>query len=56
MTETQPSTRQALRSEHAGATEQHRAHTTIDHILERLSPMELPAKEAFESYLRISHA
>jgi site-specific recombinase XerD len=52
MTETQPSTRQALRSEHAGATEQHRAHTTIDHILERLSPIELPAKEAFERYLK----
>ncbi len=52
MTETQPSTRQALRSEHAGATEQHRAHTTIDHILERLSPIEVPAKEAFERYLK----
>ncbi len=52
MTETQPSTHQAVRSEHAGATEQHRAHTTIDHILERLCPLELPAKEAFENYLR----
>jgi site-specific recombinase XerD len=52
MTETQLSTYQALRSEHAGPTEQHHAHTTIDHILERLSPLELPAKEEFERYLR----
>jgi len=52
MTETQPSSHQALRSEHAQLTEQHRARTAIDHILERLSPLELPAKEAFEHYLR----
>ncbi len=30
----------------------HRARTTIDRILERLSPLELPEKEHFESYLR----
>jgi len=52
MTETQPSTYQPLGSEHAGPNEQHRAHTTIDHILERLSPIEVPAKEAFERYLK----
>ena len=51
MTETQSNTHQAIRSDHAGPTEQHRAHTTVDHILERLSPLELPAKEAFERYL-----
>ena len=52
MTETQSSTYQAIRSDHAGPNEQYRAHTAIDHILERLSPLELPAKEAFEHYLR----
>ena len=46
MTETQPSTHQSVKSESAGPTEQHRAQTPIDHILERLSPLELPAKEA----------
>jgi site-specific recombinase XerD len=30
----------------------HRAPTPINHILERLSPLELPEKEHFESYLR----
>jgi site-specific recombinase XerD len=30
----------------------HRAPTPIKHILERLSPLELPEKEHFESYLR----
>ena len=30
----------------------HRAQTPIDHVLERLSRMVLPAKEHFESYLR----
>ena len=34
------------------SSEQHRAQTPIDHILERLSPLELPAKEQFEHYLR----
>jgi integrase/recombinase XerD len=35
-------------------TKQHnyRARTTIDRILERLSPLELPEKEYFENYLR----
>jgi integrase/recombinase XerD len=52
MTETQPSTYQPSGSEHAGPNKQHRAHRTIDHILDRLSPLELPAKEEFERYLR----
>lgn len=59
MTETQPSTYQPLGSEHAGPNEQHRARRTIEHILERLSPLVLPAKEEFERYLvhksRLNH-
>ena len=52
MTETQPSTYEALKSESVVATKQHRTQRTIDHILDRLSPLELPAKEEFENYLR----
>ncbi len=52
MTETQPSTYETLRSEYAVPREQYRAQRTIDHILERLSPLELPAKEQFQNYLR----
>jgi len=52
MTETQPTTHEPLKSESAVPGEQHRAQTPIDHILERLSPLELPAKEHFERYLR----
>ena len=32
--------------------EQHLAQTPIDHILQKLSRMELPAKEHFERYMR----
>ena len=46
MTETQPTTHEPVKSESAVPSEQHRAQTPIDHILERLSPLELPAKEA----------
>jgi integrase/recombinase XerD len=52
MTETQPSAYETLRSEYAVPPEQYRARRTIDHILERLSPLELPAKEQFQNYLR----
>ena len=50
MTETQPTTQQ-VKSDSAVSGE-HRAQTPIDHILERLSPLELPAKKEFENYLR----
>ena len=52
MTETQPTTREPVKSESAAPGEQHRTQTPIDHILERLSPLEIPAKEQFERYLR----
>jgi site-specific recombinase XerD len=52
MTETQPTTYEPAKSESVVPTEQHRAQTPIDHILERLSPLELPAKKEFENYLR----
>jgi site-specific recombinase XerD len=59
MTETQPTTYEPVKSEKAAPGEQHRAQRTIDHILERLSPLELPAKEEFERYLvhksRLNH-
>ena len=50
MTETQPTTQQ-VKSDSAVSGE-HRAQAPISHILERLSPLELPAKEHFERYLR----
>jgi integrase/recombinase XerD len=52
MTETQPTTHEPVTSEREVLREQHRAQSPIDHILERLSPLELPAKEQFENYLR----
>ena len=52
MTETEPTTREPVKRESTVPTEQHRARTPIDHILERLSPLELPAKKEFENYLR----
>jgi hypothetical protein len=36
----------------SGKLEAVRERTTIDHILERLIPLELPAKELFDSYVR----
>jgi integrase/recombinase XerD len=52
MTETQPTTHEPVKSDSAVPGEQHRAQSPIDHILERLSPLQLPAKEEFERYLR----
>ena len=52
MTETQPTTHESGKSESAAPDEQHRTQRTIDHILDRLSPLELPAKKEFENYLR----
>ena len=52
MTETQPTNHEPVKSDSAVPGEQHRAQTPIEHILERLFPLELPAKEQFERYLR----
>jgi integrase/recombinase XerD len=51
MTETQASILEPGKGESA-VSGQHRAQTPINHILERLSPLELPAKEQFANYLR----
>jgi site-specific recombinase XerD len=50
MTETQPTTHEPIKSKGAVPIGPHRA--PIDHVLGRLSPLELPAKEQFENYLR----
>jgi site-specific recombinase XerD len=52
MTETQPTIHERAKNESALPSEQHRAQRPIDRILERLSPLELPAKREFENYLR----
>ena len=52
MTKVQPITNESVKSESEVLREQHLAQTPIDHILQRLSRMELPAKEHFERYLR----
>jgi len=52
MTKLQPITNESVKSESEVLREQHLARTPIDHILQRLSHMELPAKEHFERYLR----
>jgi len=51
MTETQASIHEPSETESAVSSE-HRAQTPVNHILERLSPLELPAKEQFANYLR----
>jgi site-specific recombinase XerD len=51
MTETQASIFESGKGESA-VSGQHRAQTPINHILERLSPLELPGKEQFANYLR----
>ena len=48
MTQAKPASNQSDSSN----TEPARERTPIDHVLERLSPLDLPAKEHFESYLR----
>jgi len=35
-----------------GSNEAVRERTTIDHIMERLAPLDVPAKELFERYMR----
>jgi integrase/recombinase XerC/integrase/recombinase XerD len=52
MTKVQPTTNESVRREGEEPREQHVAQTPIDHILQRLSHMELPAKEHFECYMR----
>jgi integrase/recombinase XerD len=49
MTETQAS---ILESGESAVSGQHRAQTPINHILERLTPLEIPAKEQLANYLR----
>jgi integrase/recombinase XerD len=49
MNQPKPTTTSPSDSRHVEAL---RERTTIDHILGRLAPMELPAKEHFENYLR----
>jgi integrase/recombinase XerC/integrase/recombinase XerD len=51
MTETQASILEPGKGE-SSVSGQHRAQTPINRILERLSPLELPAKEQFANYLR----
>ena len=52
MTKVQPTTNESVKSESEVLREQHLAQTPIDHILQKLSRMELPAKEHFERYMR----
>jgi len=52
MTKLQPITNESVKSASEVLREQHLAQTPIDHILQRLSHMELPAKEHFERYMR----
>ena len=52
MTKVQPITNESVKSESEVLREQHLEQTPIDHILQKLSRMELPAKEHFECYMR----
>ena len=52
MTKVQPTTKESVKSESEVLREQHFAQTPIDRILQKLSRMELPAKEHFERYMR----
>jgi integrase/recombinase XerD len=52
MTRVQPITNESVRNESEELREQHLAQTPIDPILQKLSRMELPAKEHFERYMR----
>ena len=59
MTRVQPITNESVRSESEEAREQHLTQTPIEHILQKLSRMELPAKEHLERYMchkwRLNH-
>jgi integrase/recombinase XerD len=52
MTQVQPAISESIRTETAVPHRQHPAQTPIDRFLHKLSRLELPAKEHFESYLR----
>ncbi len=52
MTKVQPITNESVKSESEVLRKQHLAQTPIDRILQKLSRMELPAKEHFECYMR----
>jgi len=52
MTQEQSIANESIRSESQESREQHLTQTPIDHILQKLSFMELPAKEHLECYMR----
>ena len=52
MTKVQPINNESVTSESENSREQHLTQTPIEHILQKLSRMELPAKEHFERYMR----
>src|SRR4030042_680360 len=52
MTQVQPITNESVETESEVLRQQHLAQTPIDPILQKLSRMELPAKEHFERYMR----
>jgi len=52
MTQVQTATDESIDSKSAGAHQQHLAQTRIDQLLQKLSRLELPAKEHLERYLR----
>ena len=52
MTKVEPTTNESVKSQSEEPREQHLTQTPIDHILQKLSRMELPAKEHFERYMR----
>ncbi len=52
MTQVQTATNESINSKSAVAHRQHLAQPRIDQLLQKLSRLELPAKEHFENYLR----
>mgnify|MGYP001617686488 FL=1 len=52
MTKVEPITHESVKRESEEHRKQHPAQTLIDHILQKLSRLELPAKEYFERYMR----
>lgn len=52
MTKVEPITSESVKSESEELRKQHPAQPLIDHILQKLSRLELPAKEYFERYMR----
>jgi site-specific recombinase XerD len=52
MTKGQPIINESVKNESEVQPQQHLAQTPIDHILQRLSRIEVPAKEHFERYMR----